>query len=303
MDETVRCKKHNLPARMFESHSANNPGRIEVIPTDVIFLVWSYFAPEVKSNLPISSAWVDPDPPRNNLPPTPQSGPSNPPRTQTQPPTTPSSSQPLKRNHSAIDASEETPRASQKRSRLEQIQQALAEVQQTLSPLANTPQIQPLVSVPQAGPSSQPKNEHVPTATSLQDPFVGNGTGGAWPPQTPPRPNRNIGTSNTAMSPSLVPLVANTARQPAPPNADIDNSSQVTLSDEETLSAESIAKMVQRLQGVPDYVRKLERQKTAAEKSRDAKQTKIEHLEAEVARLRAREKELEGVIAAYEATK
>jgi len=62
--------------------------------------------------------------------------------------------------------------------------------------------------------------------------------------------------------------------------------SQETIGGEEIkeLSSESIEEMVRSLGSLPAYIRKLERRKIAAEKSRDAKTNKIKSLEAEVER-------------------
>lgn len=59
--------------------------------------------------------------------------------------------------------------------------------------------------------------------------------------------------------------------------------SQESISREE-ITADSVEEMVQSLSGLPAYIRKLERRKIAAEKSRDAKANKIQALEAEVER-------------------
>jgi hypothetical protein len=48
------------------------------------------------------------------------------------------------------------------------------------------------------------------------------------------------------------------------------------------LSADHIETLLQGLTTIPDYVRKLERKKTAAEKSNNAKARKIAELEGEV---------------------
>jgi len=66
-------------------------------------------------------------------------------------------------------------------------------------------------------------------------------------------------------------------------------SSQDTIGehDAQELTADSIQSMLHSFGGIPEYVRKLERKKIAAEKSRDAKATKITHLEAEVERYAA----------------
>ena len=50
----------------------------------------------------------------------------------------------------------------------------------------------------------------------------------------------------------------------------------------EELSADHVAKQLQSLNQLPEYIRKLERRKRAAEMSRDAKGQKIANLEAEV---------------------
>jgi hypothetical protein len=52
----------------------------------------------------------------------------------------------------------------------------------------------------------------------------------------------------------------------------------------EELSADSVAKKLELFNRIPDYIRKLERRKVAAEMSRDAKARKIVHLESEVER-------------------
>jgi hypothetical protein len=52
----------------------------------------------------------------------------------------------------------------------------------------------------------------------------------------------------------------------------------------EELSADSVARKLESLNQLPEYIRKLERRKVAAEKSRDMKARKIADLEAEVAR-------------------
>jgi hypothetical protein len=48
------------------------------------------------------------------------------------------------------------------------------------------------------------------------------------------------------------------------------------------LSPDSISTLLSALDGIPEYVRKLERRKIAAEKSSDAKAKRIAELEAEV---------------------
>ncbi|KAH9485117.1 hypothetical protein JR316_0002024 [Psilocybe cubensis] len=91
----------------------------------------------------------------------------------------------------------------------------------------------------------------------------------------------------------------------------ISSSSQETLGDESgpstDMSLGTIRDVVHKLNVIPDYVQKLDRKRIAAEKSRDTKKSKIESLttrvqslEEEVKKLKAREKELEEVIAAYE---
>jgi len=51
---------------------------------------------------------------------------------------------------------------------------------------------------------------------------------------------------------------------------------------------------------IPGYIRKLDRKRTAAEKSLDARNKKIAYLEDEVKRLKDRQKELELIVASYE---
>lgn len=51
-----------------------------------------------------------------------------------------------------------------------------------------------------------------------------------------------------------------------------------------SLSSDTISGLLHALGGIPDYVRKLERQKIAADKSNDAKAKRIHDLEAEVER-------------------
>ncbi len=70
-------------------------------------------------------------------------------------------------------------------------------------------------------------------------------------------------------------------------NPDIGSQcTQETFTGENTeeLSANSIETLLQSLGNIPAYVKKLERRKIAAEKSRDAKANKIASLEAEVER-------------------
>ncbi|KAH9485116.1 hypothetical protein JR316_0002023 [Psilocybe cubensis] len=69
----------------------------------------------------------------------------------------------------------------------------------------------------------------------------------------------------------------------------------------------AVSGMIRRLETLPEHIRNFEARKTAAEKSRDAKNTKLVHLqqrikylEDEVRRLTEREKQLEEVIEAYE---
>lgn len=50
------------------------------------------------------------------------------------------------------------------------------------------------------------------------------------------------------------------------------------------LSADAISALWSKLDGIPEYVRKLERKKIAAEKSSDAKAKRISELEAELRR-------------------
>jgi len=78
--------------------------------------------------------------------------------------------------------------------------------------------------------------------------------------------------------------------------------SQNTVCSEisEEFSADSVARNLQFFNELPDYIRKLERRKLAAERSRDAKSQKILDLEAEVERLKRREKELEELVALLE---
>ena len=62
--------------------------------------------------------------------------------------------------------------------------------------------------------------------------------------------------------------------------------SQITACSEtsDEFSADSVARKLQFFNELPDYIRKLERKKLAAERSRDAKGRKILDLEAEVER-------------------
>jgi hypothetical protein len=50
------------------------------------------------------------------------------------------------------------------------------------------------------------------------------------------------------------------------------------------LSADAISALWSKLDGIPEYVRQLERKKIAAEKSSDAKTKRISELEAELTR-------------------
>lgn len=54
------------------------------------------------------------------------------------------------------------------------------------------------------------------------------------------------------------------------------------------------------LNAIPEYIRKVDRKRIAAEKSLDVRNKKIEYLENEVKRLKDRQKELELIIADYE---
>jgi len=52
----------------------------------------------------------------------------------------------------------------------------------------------------------------------------------------------------------------------------------------EDFSADSVARKIQFFNELPDYIRKIERRKVAAEMSRDAKARKILDLQAEIER-------------------
>ncbi|KAF8904454.1 hypothetical protein CPB84DRAFT_1960841 [Gymnopilus junonius] len=280
MDETVRCK-HNLPARIFTSGSQHNPGRqfykCAKDPGDPDRCKFFAWVDELESRTPSSSQTRMGQ--GNRLPPTPQSGKHSGSNLRPEPPSTPTPTQSLKRNFSAVENSDQpegTPSTAQKRSRLELIQEALAETQQD-TPSQAHPSSQ---TQSQPGPSTPARNVNPP----FEDPFSEHGTGGAWPPKRL-NDHKRIPRQAPARNPSY---------------NDVDGCSQVTLSDDEGLTSESITKLAQRLQGLAEYVRKLERKKLAAEKSRDAKDSKIAYLQAEVTRLQAREKELEEVIAVFE---
>lgn len=63
------------------------------------------------------------------------------------------------------------------------------------------------------------------------------------------------------------------------------SSSQETLKDESvqpTLTPELIGDMIRRLQAAPEYIQKLDRKRNAAEKSRDAKNSKMISLQEQV---------------------
>jgi len=161
----------------------------------------------------------------------------------------------------------------------------------------------------------------------------------AWPPRTPPRKytsgtsNYSTPTHSQAFGVRLATVPANSYNfhirygqgQGLGPSASQETLLNTCGSNNEELTADSIADMLTRLSNTPQLVRKLERRRIAAEKSRDAKASKIASLEAEVeryaigllasscsfrkifqrinrsfGRLKAREKELEAVIAAYE---
>jgi len=62
------------------------------------------------------------------------------------------------------------------------------------------------------------------------------------------------------------------------------------------LSPDAISTLLSAMDGIPEYVRKLERQRIAAEKSCDAKAKKITELEAEVQKLKERNSALQNAI-------
>ncbi|KAJ3500606.1 hypothetical protein NLJ89_g9721 [Agrocybe chaxingu] len=119
----------------------------------------------------------------------------------------------------------------------------------------------------------------------------------SWPPQTPQRTSQrpaNAGGLLPTPSPMFYgkfqpsvsgPSGGSSGRQPITLGS-MPSSSQETLDgeDQEELSADLIAKLVQPLGGIPAYIHKLERKKIAAEKSRDIKAAKIVDLEKEVER-------------------
>ncbi|PPQ89742.1 hypothetical protein CVT25_014143 [Psilocybe cyanescens] len=132
------------------------------------------------------------------------------------------------------------------------------------------------------------------------------GWGSGWPPPSTPPKTNNI-PSNISTSPWATYISGG-----AQGNMSVGpSSSQETLKDESvqpTLTPELISDMIRRLQAAPEYIQKLDRKRNAAEKSRDAKNSKmislqeqVNSLENEVQKLKAREKQLEEVIAAYEA--
>ncbi|KAF8160787.1 hypothetical protein B0H34DRAFT_698062 [Crassisporium funariophilum] len=163
-------------------------------------------------------------------------------------------------------------------------------------------------------------NLSVPRAPSVRhNSLTGNNniTGDSWFPVTPPRstqkpinvrqasPTRSqvsmSENSNTSRGRIGIPCEDSASFFPAPP-LDVGFSSQTTLAsdDDGELSADVVSSMIGRLGDIPEYIRKIESRKTAAEKSNDAKNKKIAHLKTEVERLKMREKELEDIIAAYE---
>jgi hypothetical protein len=70
-------------------------------------------------------------------------------------------------------------------------------------------------------------------------------------------------------------------REPNEPSMSQDTACSETS---EEFSADSVARKLHFFNGLPDYIRKLDRRKLAAERSRDAKGRKILDLEAEVER-------------------
>ncbi|KAF4620632.1 hypothetical protein D9613_000435 [Agrocybe pediades] len=266
--EAPRCTGHNLPCRIYQSHRPGSKDR------------QFYRCPK-----PINDSeqckffcWVDeyrPDGTQassssqsGHLPPTPQSAqpiPSNERPGQAYPSTPTPSSQSTKRDSSSLEDDWDTDMP-QKRVKYEGF----------ASP-----------SQPQTPQNMSQSNNLRPETT------FSSGNNGTWPPQTPPRKVNNGGADSA-------PIFS----QPYGSQSSAPSGSQETLQDAATgnqeLTADSISEMLNKLAGTPQLVRKLERRKIAAEKSRDAKASKIAMLEAEVERLKAREKELEAVIAAYE---
>ncbi|CAA7261723.1 unnamed protein product [Cyclocybe aegerita] len=225
--------------------------------------------------------WIEPSQPSSSsqgLPPTPKSEPPTSQGRTLQPPSTPTPMSSAKRSFSTLDefADPQPSPASQKRAKT--MESALTAQHDEFDAILD-------------------EREHI------EHPVA------SWPPQTPKRTSQrpaNAGGLLPTPSPMVYgkfqpsvpgPSGGSSGRQPITPG-NMPFSSQETLDgeDQEELSADLIAKLVQPLGDIPAYIRKLERKKVAAEKSRDIKAAKIVDLEKEVERLKAREKELENLV-------
>jgi len=157
-----------------------------------------------------------------------------------------------------------------------------------------------------------------PGASSILSPDVSNVTVGGTPsntdaPQASAKYN-NVGVrlpANNAAHPQTPTKLAIHSPSPCPGPFDFSLGSQQSSASNAQddghplgsgeMAPESIENIFNVLGSIPDYIRKLDRKRIAAEKSLDARNKKIEYLEDEVKRLKDRQKELELIIADYEA--
>ncbi|KDR75190.1 hypothetical protein GALMADRAFT_226851 [Galerina marginata CBS 339.88] len=153
---------------------------------------------------------------------------------------------------------------------------------------------------PRFKPAAQNAISDIPTLLGSQNEGGGSGT---FAPKTPTRLQYS---STLAPSPSLpgTPVRQQiNSRLASTMGSEIGSPGTLPDGNLKELTADSIADMLQQLSRVPEYIRKLEsseKKRRAADKSREAKESKIKKLEDEVEGLKAREKELEAVIAEYE---
>jgi len=249
------------------------------------------------------------------LPPTPESaGPSR--QTYLEPPSTPTPTQSMKRNISDVeDGSEGFQRSlsgSQKRTKI--MQEVLSDPSSSqnlhseeTSHTGQSSVLQENKFKPAHEPASPSLTARHNNGESRNEVSVGSST--AWPPRTPSRQQNNMKPDSSFLTPSPGHVGFHGHGQASNISVLGASGSQKTESEEnaQELTVDSVSNMIRQLGKLPDYVRKLERKKIAAEKSRDAKNTKmvnlqneVQTLEREITRLKAREKELEEVIAAYE---
>jgi len=185
---------------------------------------------------------------------------------------------PLKRNASLMEESSDLSQLSPSQKRAKLIEVALAEDRGESSSHSG-----PFISSPNA---TNPRNISAPQLS----PSVGHAV---TFPQTPTRSAKRPAIRSPSASPQPFEL---RSQQSSTSTAKDDSMAAYPFGSGE-MTPELIGNM---LNVIPDYIRKVDRKRIAAEKSLDVRNKKIEYLENEVKRLKDRQRELELIIADYE---